>query len=159
MICFQKIAEQRIREAVERGDLDDLPGKGKPLVFEDDSHIPEDLRMAYKILKNAGMTPPEITLRKEISKVEGLLAGTTDTREKYRQIKKLNFLIMKLNMTRKIPINLSWTSITREKFWNAFVRNPRSLADLRQRGRGGGVKPEWPKPDGCKQKRPSSRSV
>jgi len=106
MICFQKIAEQRIREAVERGDLDDLPGKGKPLVFEDDSHIPEDLRMAYKILKNAGMTPPEITLRKEISKVEELLAGTTDTREKYRQVKKLNYLIMKLNMTRKIPINL-----------------------------------------------------
>jgi len=106
MICFQKIAEQRIREAVERGDLDDLPGKGKPLVFEDDSHIPEDLRMAYKILKNAGMTPPEITLRKEVSKVADLLAGTTDTREKYRQIKKLNFLIMKLNMTRKIPINL-----------------------------------------------------
>lgn len=106
MICFQKIAEQRIREAIERGDLDDLPGKGKPLSFEDDSHIPEDLRMAYKILKNAGMTPPEITLRKEISKVEELLAGTTDTREKYRQVKKLNYLIMKLNMTRKIPINL-----------------------------------------------------
>jgi hypothetical protein len=106
MICFQRIAEQRIREAIEEGALDNLPGKGKPLVLEDDSHIPDDLRMVYKILKNAGITPPEIALKKEISKVEELLSGTTDAREKYRQVRKLNFLIMKLNMTRKVPINL-----------------------------------------------------
>lgn len=106
MLCFQRIAEQRIREAIDQGALDDLPGKGKPLVLEDDSHIPEDLRMVYKILKNAGITPPEITLKKEIAKVEDLLAETSDTRERYRRIKKLNFLITKLNMARKAPITL-----------------------------------------------------
>jgi hypothetical protein len=120
MICFQKIAEQRIREAIERGDLDDLPGKGKPLEFEDDSHIPEDLRMAYKILKNAGVTPPEIGLRKEIAKAEELLAGTTDTREKYRQMKKLNFLIMKLNMGQKIPVNLEMDQYYEQKILKRF---------------------------------------
>ena len=100
MICFQKIAERRIQEAMKDGAFDDLPGKGKPLPLESDSHVPEDLRMAYKILKNAGYVPPEISLRKEIAKTEDLLAGMDDTEARYRQLKKLNFLIMKLNMMR-----------------------------------------------------------
>jgi hypothetical protein len=75
------------------GAFDDLPGKGKPLALASDSHVPEDLRMAYKILKNAGYVPPEISLRKEIAKTEDLLAGMVDAEAKYRQLKKLNFLI------------------------------------------------------------------
>ena len=54
------IAEQRIAEAIANGDLDDLPGAGKPLELDDDSHVPEELRVAYRILKNAGFVPPEI---------------------------------------------------------------------------------------------------
>jgi hypothetical protein len=100
MICFQKIAERRIQEAMKDGAFDDLPGRGKPLALERDSHVPEDLRMVYKILKNAGYVPPEIALRKEIAKTEDLLAGMEDTKARYRQLKKLNFLIMKLNMMR-----------------------------------------------------------
>ena len=97
---FDKIADQKIREAMEQGEFDDLPGKGKPLNLEDDSHLPEDLRLAYKILKNAECLPPELELRKEIHNLESLLGGIQDTQEKYRQMKKLNFLVMKLNMTR-----------------------------------------------------------
>ena len=100
MICFQKIAERRIVEAIRDGAFDDLPGAGKPLKLDDDSRVPEDLRMAYKILKNAGYVPPEVALRKEIAKTEDLLSGMEDTKEKYRQLKKLNFLIMKLNTLR-----------------------------------------------------------
>jgi hypothetical protein len=106
MICFQKIAERRIQEAMKDGAFDDLPGRGKPLALESDSHVPEDLRMAYKILKNAGYVPPEIALRKEIAKAEDLLAEMEDTGTKYRQLKKLNFLIMKLNMTRHTATSL-----------------------------------------------------
>lgn len=98
---FDKIADQKIREALDRGEFEDLPGKGKPLNLEDDSHLPEDLRLAYKILKNADCLPPEVELRKEIHTTEALLAGIQDTQEKYRQMKKLNYLIMKLNATRK----------------------------------------------------------
>ena len=100
MICFQKIAERRILEAIREGALDDLPGAGQPLELEDDSHVPEDLRVAYKILKNADFVPKEVALRKEIVQAEDLLAGMEDTRAKYRQLKKLNFLVMKLNMLR-----------------------------------------------------------
>ncbi len=100
MICFQKIAERRILEAIREGAFDDLPGAGQPLELENDSHVPEDLRVAYKILKNAGFVPEEVALRKEIVQAEDLLAGMEDTKAKYRQLKKLNFLIMKLNMLR-----------------------------------------------------------
>ena len=54
------IAEQRIAEAIANGDFDHLPGSGKPLELDDDSLLPEELRLAYRILKNAGFVPPEI---------------------------------------------------------------------------------------------------
>ena len=76
--AIQIIAENRIREAQQNGEFDNLPGMGKPLEFEDDSNIPEDLRMAYKILKNAGCLPPEIEERKEINKLAALLENCPD---------------------------------------------------------------------------------
>ncbi len=102
LLIYEKIAEERIREAIQRGEFDNLPGKGKPIKLEDDSHIAPELRIAHKILKNAGCLPPEIELKKEIQTTEELLSGIKDTQEKYRQIKKLNYLIMKLNMMRRV---------------------------------------------------------
>jgi hypothetical protein len=106
MICFQRIAEKHIQEAIKQGAMDNLPGSGKPLALENDSHIPEDLRIAHKVLKNAGFVPPEVSLRKEIAQTEDLLAGMEDTKAKYRQLKKLNYLVMKLNMIRRVPTSL-----------------------------------------------------
>lgn len=63
------IAEQRIAEAIENGDFDDLPGSGKPLQLDDDSLVPEELRLAYRVLKNAGFVPSEIESLKD-SKAE-----------------------------------------------------------------------------------------
>ncbi|MDD5204070.1 MAG: DUF1992 domain-containing protein [Desulfobacterales bacterium] len=93
--------EQRIKEAQERGEFDNLPGRGKPLDLEDDSHVPEDLRIAYKILKNADCLPPELQEKKEIRQMEDLLASLPDEKERYKLIKKINFRIMKLNMVGK----------------------------------------------------------
>jgi len=97
---FEKIVEERIRAAQRNGVFDNLPGHGEPLEFDDDRFVPEDLRMGYKILKNAGCLPPEIEIKKEIRQTEDLLASMKDTAEKYRTLKKLNFLIMKLNSMR-----------------------------------------------------------
>ena len=70
------IAEQKIAEAVAKGELDDLPGAGQPLDLSDDALIPEELRLAYRILKNAGFVPPEIQTLNEIAQLERLaLAG------------------------------------------------------------------------------------
>lgn len=97
---FDQIVEERIKEAQRKGAFDHLPGAGKPLDLADDHHIPEDLRMVHKILKNADCLPPEIELKKEILRTEDLLSGMKNTSAKYRILKKLNFLIMKLNTMR-----------------------------------------------------------
>ncbi len=101
---FSRIVEERIRRAQKRGDFKNLSGSGKPLVFEDDSLVPEELRLAYKILRNADCLPPEIELKKQIARTEDLLKGMRDTAEKYRVLKKLNFLIMKLNTLRSTSV-------------------------------------------------------
>ncbi|NJL58776.1 MAG: DUF1992 domain-containing protein [Desulfobacteraceae bacterium] len=103
---FERIVEERIQKALKNGDFDNLPGAGKPLAIPEDGHIPEDLRLAYKILRNADCLPPEVELRKEIRKTEDLLTGMTDTAQKYRTMKKLNFLIMKLNTMRNGAVEL-----------------------------------------------------
>jgi len=113
--AFDKIAEKKIREAMDNGEFDDLPGKGKPLRLEDDRHLPQDIRLAHKILKNADCLPPELELRKEIFTIEELLDGISDTKEKYKQIKKLNYLIMKLNMSRRSPLDLEKNQVYYEK--------------------------------------------
>lgn len=97
---FTKIVEERIRAAQHKGEFKNLAGAGQPLVLEADRHIAEELRLSYKILKNADCLPPEIELKKEIERTEELLGGMEETAEKYRILKKLNFLIMKLNSTR-----------------------------------------------------------
>lgn len=128
---FEKIAEERIREAMERGEFDDLPGKGKPLKLEDDSHLPPDLRLAHKILKNADCLPPEIALRKEIRTTEELLSGIQDTQEKYRQMKRLNYLVMKLNMSRRVPVDLEENQRYFEKVLDRMER-PKPAKDVRK---------------------------
>jgi hypothetical protein len=51
------IAERKILEAIERGDLDSLPGAGKPLADDDLASLPDDLRLAWRILRGAGYAP------------------------------------------------------------------------------------------------------
>jgi len=101
---FEKIVEERILIAQRKGDFDNLEGAGKPLNLDELSGVPEELKLSYKILKNADCLPPEIEINKEICKTEDLLAGMEDTAEKYKVMKKLNFLIMKLNSIRKSSI-------------------------------------------------------
>ena len=63
MLVFELIAERRIAQAIERGELADLPGAGRPLDLSDDPLVPEDLRLACRILKTAGFVPPELETR------------------------------------------------------------------------------------------------
>lgn len=72
---FEIIAEQRIAEAVARGELDHLPGAGLPLVFDDEPFVSPEQRMVNRILKNAGFTPREIVLRKEIAAMRREIAA------------------------------------------------------------------------------------
>jgi hypothetical protein len=58
------IAEQRIREAIEKGEFEHLEGFGKPIDNSEYFSIPAEERVSYHILKNAGVIPEEVELRK-----------------------------------------------------------------------------------------------
>ncbi len=65
MLLFDLLAEKHIEQARDAGAFDNLPGAGKPLPEEDLSLVPEEERVAYRILKNAGYMPPELALHKQ----------------------------------------------------------------------------------------------
>ncbi|MBQ7609395.1 MAG: DUF1992 domain-containing protein [Desulfovibrionaceae bacterium] len=104
--AIQYIAEKRIAEAMDKGEFDNLPGRGKPLEIEDLSAVPEDLRMAYKILKNAGCLTPELEERKTITSTLELLEGLTDERERLCGMQKLRLLIERSRARYKRDIRL-----------------------------------------------------
>lgn len=95
--AIRLIAERRISEAIQKGLLDTHGWRNRPLPMTYDNMVPEELRMAYKILKNAGYLPPEIEAKKEIQAIEDLLATCEDECTRVKQIKKLNYLVQKLN--------------------------------------------------------------
>ena len=61
--AFDRIAEERIARALAAGEFDALPGRGRPLDLGDDLLVPAEVRMANRILKNAGCLPPELEKR------------------------------------------------------------------------------------------------
>jgi hypothetical protein len=87
MTALDFLAEKRIAEAVSRGELDDLPGAGRPLELDDDALVPEDLRLAYRILKNAGFIPPEVETLNEIAALERIAMGNTTAVKKLALLK------------------------------------------------------------------------
>jgi len=106
MNIFARIAEQRIREAMENGEFDNLEGMGKPITFEDETMIPEDLRMVYRILKNAGCIPPELELKNEVVNMSALINTIDDDKERLKKIREFNFKLLRLNIMRKRPFSL-----------------------------------------------------
>lgn len=75
---IDQLAEERIRDAIAKGEFDDLPGTGEPLELEDLSRVPEELRTSYLMLKNAGVLPEELVLRKELVSLQRMLAACRD---------------------------------------------------------------------------------
>ncbi|WP_409161638.1 DUF1992 domain-containing protein [Pectobacterium sp. B2J-2] len=65
MWLIDELVEKHIRKAQEDGVFDNLSGSGSPLILDDDSGIPKELRIAYRLLKNAGYLPVELQERKE----------------------------------------------------------------------------------------------
>ncbi|ULT57853.1 DUF1992 domain-containing protein [Neobacillus drentensis] len=96
MDFFQILSEDRIKKAYQDGEFDSLPGFGKPMQLEDLSGIPEDMRMAYKIMKNAGYTEDERRIRQEMLNIEDLLKKCDDNDRKNLQ-KKLNEKLLRFN--------------------------------------------------------------
>jgi Domain of unknown function (DUF1992) len=95
---LHRLVEDRIQKAQAEGVFDNLPGKGKPLNIEDDSSVPEDLRLTFKVLKNAHCLPIEMELRKEIFGLRQLLHAAIDPEDRRALRRELNLLILNFNL-------------------------------------------------------------
>jgi len=119
------IAERRIAQAIEDGTLRTDSWKNKPLPLDDDSFVPDDLKMAYKILKNSGYVPPEVETRKQIERLEDLISQTEDEHQRVKQMKKLNVLLMKLDNQRSRPSSIEHD----EEYYRRIVEKVTIRAD------------------------------
>jgi len=115
--AIRLIAERKISEAIRKGQFDVKGWHNKPLPMTNDYLVPEELRMAHKILKNAGYLPPEIEAKKEIQQIEDLLASCEDERTRVKQIKKLNYLVMKLCAMKGDKVNIE----SQEEYYRQVV--------------------------------------
>lgn len=106
MFLLDQLAEARILNALEKGELSNLPGEGKPLRLDDDSAVPEELRGAYRILKNAGFLPLELQARKELREAEQLLLRMPESMERIRAKAKLDLLRLRVSEYRGRSVNL-----------------------------------------------------
>jgi hypothetical protein len=104
---FDAIIEAKIAEAQRNGVFDDLPGAGKPLDLDEDRLIPEDVRMAYRILKNAGFVPAEIEERKEAADLRKLINATVDQPAKRRALAKLALLETRMEARGGAPLRVA----------------------------------------------------
>ncbi len=116
---FEAIVEERIKAAQKQGKFDNLEGRGKPLVFED-AQAPNDLRLAHKILKNAGFLPPEVEIRKQMTHVRELMDQTAPASPELATLhKKLNYLMAKLDVARSCS---PASAVARDQYRTALLR-------------------------------------
>ena len=119
---FARVAEERIREAQREGAFDNLPGKGKPLELEDQSLIPEELRMSYHILKNAHVLPPEAELRKEIQTLQDLLKYVEDESERKAMAKEIEWKMIRLDLLGRRSFSWQTTRFYGKKLVQKLMR-------------------------------------
>lgn len=101
LLLFDQIAEARIEEALQRGELQGLAGEGGPLPLDDDlPWVPPELRMSYRILKNSGFLPEAVQLRRDLATAEALLLHAVTDEERAAAQKRLRLLLSKLNEQR-----------------------------------------------------------
>jgi hypothetical protein len=98
MIDTEKLIEEKIREAMENGEFDNLPGKGKPLDLDAYFATPADLRLGFSVLKSAGCLPVEVELQNEIESLKARLRVCDDERAGESLRKEIEGKTLKLNL-------------------------------------------------------------
>lgn len=122
MTHFFRIAEEKILEAQRAGAFDNLPGKGKPLKLQDLSWVPEDLRMAYHVLRNARVLPPEVELLKEIHTLEDLLKYVEDEGERRAMVKSIQWKMIRLDLLKRRSFSFPSVGYYGKKLVQKFYR-------------------------------------
>lgn len=97
MSILDEWAERHIEKALQKGELSSLKGEGKPLLLDDNHHVPESLRASYHLLKNAGFLPPEMQDRKEALSLAEILSTLNETGVENESLQK-RFALLELKL-------------------------------------------------------------
>ena len=96
--AWEQIAENRIAQAFDQGEFENLPGKGRPLDLTGYFSIPSEDRMAFSILKNAGIVPGEVELMSAVEELERRLQSCKDPAEAHHLRQQLQAHRVKLTL-------------------------------------------------------------
>ncbi len=97
---FRRLAEARLRKAIDEGLLDALPNRGEPLDLEEYFATPEDVRVAYSILKNANCLPEEVQLRNEMAALERAQANAGSPEDRRAIEQQIAGLALRIDLLR-----------------------------------------------------------
>jgi hypothetical protein len=95
---FDKLVEEKIREAIANGEFDNLSGKGKPIDLTAYFATPEDLRLGYSILKAANVLPQEVELLKEIETLKERFESCANADEREKLKREIDDKRLKFNL-------------------------------------------------------------
>ena len=99
-MSFGKLAENRIREAMRNGEFDNLSNQGRPVDLEGYFAMPEDVRMAYTLLKNANCVPEEVALLNEVARLQQVIQAACDPAVRDAAMARLRDQELRLNVLR-----------------------------------------------------------
>ena len=120
MFLSDEWAERKILEAQRKGEFDNLPGAGSPLILDDDSGVPQELRVAYRILKNAGYVPAELQDRKEAIDLQLLLnqvaEGSVDYARAEKRLKVLRLRLQQAGMNTDFLDDVAYSGKLQHQF-------------------------------------------
>ena len=97
-MSLESSIEKMIQKAIAAGEFDNLSGKGKPLDLTGYFNTPEDLRMAYTLLKSNQFVPEEVELIKEIAELKKKLVEASTENERNALSQKVNQKVLTLNI-------------------------------------------------------------
>lgn len=108
MDILDQIVERKIAEAVHRGDFENLPGAGRPLELDNDPLVPAELRVAFRIMKNAGYVPDEVRLFAELRSAEQLLMQAGRDEERVAASARVRLLLERIGAGRAVTMQVQF---------------------------------------------------
>ncbi len=90
MFAFEKIAQNVLQEAIERGEFDHLSNKGQPLKLDEYFATPQEFRLGHAVLKNANVVPAEIELLADIGQLNEQIEACLNEAEQQKLKQRRN---------------------------------------------------------------------
>ncbi|MBD0372106.1 MAG: DUF1992 domain-containing protein [Pyrinomonadaceae bacterium] len=97
----EKLVEKMIKEAMERGEFDNLEGRGEPVDLSAYFATPEEVRLGHKLLKDANIIPEELELLREAESLKAELASCSTEEEKRKIRRSIDDKLLRYNLLKE----------------------------------------------------------